>query len=128
VDWRGGIVAFGVASVLAFQRTLALDVRAVRTDQLVGRETLAHALGPRTAERVFLTQLLLFAAILGLLGLVAGWATSYCVPMLLGVPYALFYAAVLRHPLRGQWAEIVVDGQFFVLAAASLAWGLLRAV
>lgn len=126
-DWRGAFVAFGAASLLAFQRTLALDLRAVQADQLVGRETLAHALGARTAERVFMAQVALFAAVVGLLGLVAGWATSYCMPMLVAVPYSLFYAAVLRRPLRGEWAELLVDGLFPVLGAAALAWSYLQA-
>ncbi|MHC4481373.1 MAG: 4-hydroxy-3-methylbut-2-enyl diphosphate reductase [Planctomycetota bacterium] len=102
VAWRGVAVAFAAAFLLAFQRTLAQDLRDVQADQLMGRETLAGVLGPRGAERLFCALVLLLVGVVAGLGCAAEWSSSFCFPLLAAVPYALVYFGLLR---RARWLE-----------------------
>ncbi|MHC4789428.1 MAG: 4-hydroxy-3-methylbut-2-enyl diphosphate reductase [Planctomycetota bacterium] len=125
-DWRGVLVAFVVAFLLAFQRTLAQDMRDVEADQLVGRETLAGVLGPRVAERLFFGLLVLLAAVIAGVGCIAEWSSPFCFPLLACVPYALVYFTVLRRRKgpEGELAEALIDGQFYVIGLIALIWNM----
>jgi len=125
-------VAFGAAFLLACQRTLLMDLRDVATDKIVGRETLARLLGARTAGPLCIGLTLAVGAVLVLGGCVAGWTSSACYPILLGVPYGLACHGIVRRPggrvsEQELLAEAVVDGQFYVIGAAALAWGVVGA-
>ncbi|MHC4591910.1 MAG: UbiA family prenyltransferase [Planctomycetota bacterium] len=124
VDWHGSAVAFAVAFLLAFQRTLAQDMRDVEADQLVGRETLAGVLGPRAAGRLFLALVGLLAAVVVGVGCIAEWSSPFCFPLLACVPYALLYFTALggREAPEGELAEVMIDGQFYLIGAIALAW------
>ena len=121
--WRAGLVAFAVAGLLSFQRSLALDLRAVAADQIFGRETLAGTLGVRAAQRLLLACAPVVAALVVLSG-VAGWTTGFWLPLLLCVPWIIVSFLVLR--LRGRpdgaLTEALVDGGFYVLGAAGWLW------
>jgi 4-hydroxy-3-methylbut-2-enyl diphosphate reductase len=129
VAWRSTLTAFLVAFLMAFERTLLLDLGDVAADQIVGRETLAGVLGVRRAEQAFTATLVGLAAALGLLGGLAGWAGPPAWLMLICVPYALGCFLALRRGWRrpGEWAELAVDGQFYLAAIAAAAAGLAAA-
>jgi 4-hydroxy-3-methylbut-2-enyl diphosphate reductase len=125
---RDAVIAFAVAFLMAFERTLALDLRDVEADQIVGRETLAGVIGARAARRLFFVLAAVLAMVLVVGGCIARWTTSFCFPLLVGVPYALGAFAVVRacgKRLTGELAEAVVDGQFYLTALAALVWRLL---
>jgi 4-hydroxy-3-methylbut-2-enyl diphosphate reductase len=121
--WRDGSVAFAVAFLMAFGRTLALDLRDVEADQIVGRETLAGVVGPLAAKRVFFLVIGVLAAVLGLEGYFQGWAGPGWAALLLGAPYALGSFALLGRRgsgPTGELAEAMVDGQFYLVGLAAL--------
>jgi len=120
----GGGVAFVVAFVLAFQRSLALDLRDVEGDQLVGRETLAGVLGPEAARRILMLFAPALACVAVLGGCAAGWTTRFCLPLLACVPYVpVCFLALRRWPRRdAELAEALVDGGFYLLAVVGLLW------
>jgi 4-hydroxy-3-methylbut-2-enyl diphosphate reductase len=130
--WKGAAVAFVVSFLMVFERTLLLDLRDVETDQIVGRETLAGLLGPPAPGRLFGATAVVLALVIGGAGCAAGWTTSYCYPLLLGVPWAVASYLVLKQGARaggrgGDVAEALMDGQFYVVAIGAAAWGWLAA-
>jgi 4-hydroxy-3-methylbut-2-enyl diphosphate reductase len=124
--WPCVAAAFTAAFVLTFQRTLAQDLCDVEGDQLVGRETLAGALGPRAAGRLFYGLAALLAATLGGLGGLGGYTSRFGLLMLAAVPYGLGYFRALRRWERpeGMRVELLADGQFYLLALLALGWEL----
>ncbi|MFO7956664.1 MAG: 4-hydroxy-3-methylbut-2-enyl diphosphate reductase [Candidatus Brocadiia bacterium] len=125
--WRPALLAFGVCFLMAFQRTLALDLRDVEADQLMGRETLATLLGPGGASRLFigigLAEVLLLVA-----GASGGWAASLAYWLPVVALYSLVAFRLLRSPdgVQEELCEVLVDGQFYlaaVLAAGWAVWG-----
>ncbi len=119
------IVVFAVCTLMGFQRTLALDLRDVQADQLVGRETLVRVIGPLAASRLLLllslagAGLLVGAGLAGYLSAVAPWCA-------LASAYGALSSAALRHgDLQEDAAEVLVDGQFYLMAALCLLWRLL---
>jgi len=123
---RDGFVAFTVAFLMAFARTVALDLRDVEADQIVGRETLAGVVGALAAKRVFFVVVGVLAAVLVLAGHLQGWAGPGWAALLLGVPYAVGSFGLLwwrgRGP-TGELAEAMVDGQFYLVGLAALVLG-----
>jgi 4-hydroxy-3-methylbut-2-enyl diphosphate reductase len=122
--WRDAALAFPVAFLMAFERTLALDLRDVAADQIVGRETLVGAAGLRVAQRLFLALPVLLACLL-IVAACLGWLASAGLPLLLSVPYTLGSVGLMKRRRRaptGEMAEVVVDGQFYLLGVAALAW------
>jgi len=122
--WRGASVAFVVAFLMVFQRTLALNLRRVAADKIFGRETLAGALGRRGAVGVFTVFTALAFLVLLLLGGAAGWTTPFCYLMavvaLYGVCAALTVAC--RDHWTGERAELLVDAQFYLAGLAGAFW------
>lgn len=125
--WRPALLAFGVCLLMAFQRTLALDLRDVEADQLMGRETLATLLGPGGASRLFIgigvAEVMLLVA-----GALGGWTASLGYWLAAVALYSLGAFRLVRSPDRVQeeLCEVLVDGQFYfaaVLAAVWTAWG-----
>ncbi|MGD2174743.1 MAG: 4-hydroxy-3-methylbut-2-enyl diphosphate reductase [Candidatus Brocadiaceae bacterium] len=124
VELASAATAFAACFLMAFQRTLALDLRDVEADQLVGRETLVRFLGPGRASGLFFCLVTLEAVVL-LVGGVAGWITSLSFGLLVAVAYAVLCSVVLhRKRLDEEVAEALVDGQFYLVGLLSLAWGL----
>jgi (E)-4-hydroxy-3-methyl-but-2-enyl pyrophosphate reductase len=129
-DLVGAAGAFAVAFLMAVERTLALDLRDVETDRIVGRETLASVLGPATGRTLFFVLSALAGALLAGAGVLGIWATAFWVPMLLSVPCAWGCLALMRRQggrLEGEMAEAMMDGQFYLVGLAALGWGLLTA-
>ncbi|NLW51601.1 MAG: 4-hydroxy-3-methylbut-2-enyl diphosphate reductase [Candidatus Brocadiaceae bacterium] len=123
-QWAAAAVAFAIAFLLAYQRSLALDLRDVEGDQLVGRETLAGILGGRAARRVLWALAVLLGVVLALACL-AGWTTGFCLPLLFCVPYVPATYVMLRrwHRREAEPAEILVDAGFYLLGAVGLVFG-----
>ena len=113
--WPSALVAFSVTFLLTFQRTLALDLQALRADRIFGRETLAGLVGNRGALRLFLA--ITTAGVLILIGLggVAGCPALYRVlPLLAPISLAACMAAARWSRPDSEWSELAVDGQFYL--------------
>jgi (E)-4-hydroxy-3-methyl-but-2-enyl pyrophosphate reductase len=119
------VITFVVCGLMGFQRTLALDLRDVQADQLVGRETLVRLIGPPAAFRLLLVIALAEAVLLVGTGL-AGHLSSVGPWCALAAAYGAFSSAALRHGgVHEDAAEVLVDGQFYLMAALCLLWRLL---
>jgi 4-hydroxy-3-methylbut-2-enyl diphosphate reductase len=112
-----------VTFLFAFERTLALGCRAVRADQIVGRETLAGLLGEAGARRV-----LAAATAVALALVLAGWAlgglTNFAPAMAavaLGV--GMIGLRLLRTgEMEDEWSEVRADLPFYLAGLAAFAW------
>jgi len=121
--WKAALVAFVVCFLMAFQRTLALDLRDVQTDQIVGRETLVSFMGPRASARLFFELIAVQAVVLLGAGLSA-WAPSLSFVLLLSCVYSVATFVVLRRSgsVEETLAEALVDGQFYLVGLLTLTW------
>jgi len=121
--WRPGVLAFGVCFLMAFQRTLALDLRDVEADQLMGRETLATLLGPAGASRLFFAVVAVEVLMLLTAGLI-DWCTALAYWLPTVAVYSLVAFRLLRSPDRVQeeLCEVLVGGQFYLAAGLAAVW------
>ena len=125
--WR----AIGTACLLSFilggQRTLMTDLRDVDGDQLIGRETIAVALGEIKAKKLFLLSLGCEAALLGIVGGALGWVSPFSYVLLLLVPYAALYFLLfhLRRLPEGEVGEALIDGKFYFCGLLAVLWSVL---
>jgi (E)-4-hydroxy-3-methyl-but-2-enyl pyrophosphate reductase len=113
--WPSVLVVFAVTFLLAFQRTLALDLQALQADRIFGRETLARMVGDRGALRLFLAITMCVVVILVGLGSATGCTDlSRVLPLI--APFALVacIGAARWSILDCEWAELAVDGQFYL--------------
>ncbi len=120
--WPGGVTVFAVCFLAAFERTLALDLRDVEADQLVGRETLVRFLGPGRASGLFFVLVALSAALLTG-GAMGGYTSAMGFALLPGLLWALAYFVVLRsRRVEEDTAGLLVDGQFYLMGLLGLLW------
>ncbi len=120
--WRAAAFAFAATFLMAFQRTLAMDLRDVEADQLVGPEALVRLLGPGAGSGL-LVVLVVLQAVLLLGGGLLGWTTSLSYLLVLGMAYALAcFTTMERHRMEEDTAELVVEGQFYLMGLAALLW------
>ncbi|MFW6189663.1 MAG: 4-hydroxy-3-methylbut-2-enyl diphosphate reductase [Planctomycetota bacterium] len=123
--WPAVALVFGVCFVLAFQRTLALDIREVESDQLVGAETLTGALGARAAQLLYFALSGVLAALLTA-GALGGRLPPLAYLLLASVPYGVAcYLMVKRRRPEGEFAEGLVDGQLFLTGLLAMVWVLI---
>ncbi|NUN49881.1 MAG: 4-hydroxy-3-methylbut-2-enyl diphosphate reductase [Candidatus Brocadiae bacterium] len=108
------LLTFLAVFFLVFLRTMALGVRDVAGDKIVGVETVFKALGPRSTARLATLM------ILALGGSLATLAFAFHAPGALAlsalVPYVALYTLVFFRagPPRGFLGELVTDGQNLV--------------
>ncbi len=116
-------LAFGVCFFVAFQRTLALDLRDVEADQLMGRETLVTVLGPGGASRLLFAVVAAQVAVL-LLGGLTGWFTPLAYLLSIVAVYSVLAFRLLHtsEAVREELCEVLVDGQFYLAAALAFLW------
>jgi len=113
--WPSVLVAFSVTFLLAFQRTLALDLQALQADRIFGRETLASMVGDRGALPLFLAITTSVVVILLGLGGAAGCTPlSHILPLMAPVALASCVAAARWSRPDSEWSELAVDGQFYL--------------
>jgi len=127
IEWKALSVAFLFSFVLAGQRALMTGLRDAESDQLIGRETIAVALGENRSGKLFMTSLLVEVVLLGVLGGALGWTTRFCYVLLLLIPYAALYGLLFcwRKLPEGEMGEAVIDAEFYFLAVLALLWRLL---
>jgi len=119
--WSPGIVvAFGASFLLVVERTLALGLGALESDQLVGRETLVGMLGTKRADRLFIALAVLTAAVLGVGGCYMGWTTHFCFSYLSAVPYTLACFLWLRRRPNSASTEAAMDAVFYLIGVLAL--------
>jgi len=118
---KANYLALILAVLLVFMRSVMLGISAVHTDLIVGRENFYKALGP-SATKAFLVCISGGIVIVLLLLHAMGWKTKLAGALLAGTVYIIACVAAYameKYP-RGLWADTLVDGQFFVLAALAL--------
>jgi len=119
--WPSVAVVFSVTFLLAFQRTLALDLQALQADRIFGRETLARMVGDRAALRLFLGITTCVVVILiGLGGAVGCTPLSRVLPLIAPVALLSCIAAARWSTLDSEWSELAVDGQFYLAGLIAL--------
>jgi 1,4-dihydroxy-2-naphthoate octaprenyltransferase len=121
--WRCAAPAFVVCFLMAFQRTLKLDLRDVAADQLVGRETLAGLLGGRAATWLVFVLVGLEGAVLTAATL-AGWMGPAGLLLLASIPYGVVCFILLRRRtgMEEDLAETLVTARFYLAGLLALSW------
>jgi len=125
--WRQISVAILLSFLLGGQRTLMTDLRDVEGDQLMGRETMAVALGESRAKVLFILSMAGEAVLLGVLGGAAGWASPFSYMLLPLVPYAALYFLLFhfRRLPEGEIGEALIDGKFYFCGLLAALWAIL---
>ncbi len=121
--WRSAAPAFVVCFLMAFQRTLKLDLRDVAADQLVGRETLAGLLGGRAVTWLVFVLGGLEGAVLTAAAL-AGWTEPAGLLLLASIPYGVVFFVLLRGRtgMEEDLAETLVTARFYLAGLLALSW------
>jgi len=119
---RGALVAAALCFLMGFQRTLALDIRDLWADRLLGRETLVRILGGTGASVLFVV-LVAFQALTLVSAGMSERLTPLAFPMLVGPVYALLCFSLLRKSqLDEDVSDALVEGQFYLIGAVALLW------
>jgi 4-hydroxy-3-methylbut-2-enyl diphosphate reductase len=111
--------------LLVFIRAALFDMRDIQGDAVVGRETIPIVIGKGPTQRllvvllVFVSLVLTFSAILGLVTMLAYW--------LLVIPVYCLFTLYLYHRrviFQGVPFEVVVDLEFIIAGVLAAIWAL----
>ncbi|VAX17179.1 4-hydroxy-3-methylbut-2-enyl diphosphate reductase [hydrothermal vent metagenome] len=118
-------VAFLFTFTIVYIRSVLSDVRDIRGDKIVGRETIPIIVGiPGT--KVFLAGLTFGLGALMVVAVSAGWVGPFGYVLLLSIAYTGFYLFLYdRHVIKtGLAYDLVVDGVFIFSGLLAIIWTL----
>jgi len=116
-------VAFAFTFGLVYIRSVLSDIRDIRGDRLVGRETIPIIIGG-TVTKVFLAFLTVALAVMLVAASVAGWAGPFGYLLALSVVYTATYLVLYHRGLinNGLSFDLMVDGVFHFTGLSAIVW------